>query len=645
MKQNRFKKFYYLLFVFLLALFAILVFYTRLPNVMDEKIYDILSHLKYKDKKISKNVVIVKIDDKSIASLGQWPWSRLILAKLMQKIQLSHPASIGVDVIFSEEDRTSPKNLSDFYELLGIKADFSFIPKALYDNDLVFAKELSYKNVVSPLIVSPMLMSQMCSNFSTLKSKGELKGVEEVDFISCNTKTLQKDVKSSGFINEKQSLDGLVRAYPLAYRYKDKLIPSFGVAMLNSVDKDMLYSLSDGCFKAHMISFLQHNIYANKQADVLNYLYSPNVFSSISAIDVLRGKYDKDFFSGKFVILGSTAIGLSDFYLNSQNEKVSGLYTHASFLEHVLNDDLVYKPSFSARFAYIFSFLLILFIYYLNYKSHYILSAFIGFSAVLIGLTTAYIWLFYGVYIGIGLFLSPLLVLYFILLLSSTYIWQIEENNYIKQSQNIRSSIVNNMMMMVETRDAETGKHIARTQQYAKILSDYLAKHSIYSNILSKEFRKNLYEATSLHDIGKIGIADCILQKPGKLTYDEMQVMKNHAQIGYDILSQTIHECNYENDFLIIASNIAYTHHEKWNGQGYPRGLKSEQIPLEGRIVALVDVYDALTNKRCYKNAFGFEQSEKIIIDGRGSHFDPVIVDAFVELKEEFRRIAKSLMD
>jgi adenylate cyclase len=201
------------------------------------------------------------------------------------------------------------------------------------------------------------------------------------------------------------------------------------------------------------------------------------------------------------------------------------------------------------------------------------------------------------------------------------------------------SSAIDSMALVVESRDTETGAHILRTKEYIACLGEYLYEHDIYKSILTKEFRELVYRASPLHDIGKVAIPDNILKKPAKLTTEEFIIMKDHASIGKEIIQNAL-KGNEENVFLKRALNIAYSHHEKWDGSGYPQGLKGIEIPLEARLMALADVYDALISRRVYKESIPFEQSEQIIIEGSGNHFDPVLVAAFIELKDKFRDIA-----
>ena len=197
---------------------------------------------------------------------------------------------------------------------------------------------------------------------------------------------------------------------------------------------------------------------------------------------------------------------------------------------------------------------------------------------------------------------------------------------------------------LAETRDNETGAHIIRTQEYIHALCLYLQKETQFSDYLTNERIELIVKSAPLHDIGKVGIPDAILLKPGKLTDEEFTIMKHHPIIGKQAIEKA-EERSGKMHFLKYAKAISESHHEKWDGSGYPYGLKGEAIPLAGRLMALADVYDALITKRVYKPAFSHEKSKAIILEGKGNHFDPAIVDAFLAVEEEFIRIAKTHKD
>ncbi len=197
---------------------------------------------------------------------------------------------------------------------------------------------------------------------------------------------------------------------------------------------------------------------------------------------------------------------------------------------------------------------------------------------------------------------------------------------------------------LAETRDNETGNHLRRTQYYIKALAEELKRHPKFSQVLTDEAITLIYKSAPLHDIGKVGVPDRVLLKPGKLEPDEWQEMLKHPTHGRDAINRAEKDLG-STSFLNFAREIVYTHHEKWDGSGYPRGIKGEDIPVSGRLMALADVYDALISQRVYKPPFSHEQAVDIIVDGRGGHFDPDVVDAFLAIESQFITIAEQFED
>ena len=200
------------------------------------------------------------------------------------------------------------------------------------------------------------------------------------------------------------------------------------------------------------------------------------------------------------------------------------------------------------------------------------------------------------------------------------------------------------MSKLAESRDPETGKHLERMREYCRLLSRQLGRTAAYYAEIDETFVENIYAASALHDIGKVGVDDAVLLKPGKLTEEEWVLMRRHPVLGADTLREVDRQ-HPGNGFIRIGIDIAESHHEKWDGSGYPYGKRKKEIPLVGRILALGDVYDALTSQRCYKKAFSHEKSRSIIEEGEGRHFDPDVVQAFREVETEFLRVRQAFQD
>jgi len=198
---------------------------------------------------------------------------------------------------------------------------------------------------------------------------------------------------------------------------------------------------------------------------------------------------------------------------------------------------------------------------------------------------------------------------------------------------------------LAETRDSDTGNHIRRTQYHIKTLAEQLKGHPRFRHFLDDDTIGLLYKSAPLHDLGKVGIPDRILLKPGRFTPEEFEIMKTHAALGRDAIEHAEKRLGMHVDFLKYAKEIAYGHQEKWDGSGYPEGLGGDDIPISARLMAVADVYDALVSRRVYKDGMSHEKALAILIQGRGSHFDPDVVDAFLAREEEVLATAGTFVD
>ncbi len=201
------------------------------------------------------------------------------------------------------------------------------------------------------------------------------------------------------------------------------------------------------------------------------------------------------------------------------------------------------------------------------------------------------------------------------------------------------------MASLAETRDSDTGNHIRRTQFYVKALAERLKTHPRFAADLDDSTITRLFKSAPLHDIGKVGIPDRILLKPGRFEPHEFEIMKTHTTLGRKAIEHAEQSLGMSVDFLTCAKEIAQWHQEKWNGSGYPDGIGGDDIPVSARLMAVADVYDALISRRVYKEGMSHEKAAQIILEGKGSHFDPDMVDAFMDIQDEFRAIAGKYAD
>ena len=201
------------------------------------------------------------------------------------------------------------------------------------------------------------------------------------------------------------------------------------------------------------------------------------------------------------------------------------------------------------------------------------------------------------------------------------------------------------MASLAETRDSDTGNHIRRTQYYVQALAEKLRTHPRFASVLDDKTIETLFKSAPLHDIGKVGIPDRILLKPGRFEPHEFEIMKTHTTLGRDAIQRAEDQLGMRVDFLTMAKEIAYGHQEKWDGSGYPLGLVGDAIPVSARLMAVADVYDALISRRVYKDGMLHEKAVRIITEGRGNHFDPDMVDVFLQIQDAIQAIAQRFAD
>ena len=621
-------------FIFILALnFALLK--SGIIEYFDYKTYDVMSSLITADSDDSKtSVVIVDIDEKSLDYIGQWPWSRVILAKLIYSINSSNPSAIGIDIIFPEADKTSPYQMIEFYKnyfSTDIKIDG--LSKEFFDNDEIFTKAISKSKTTLSVYLSNNRTKQAECTIPTRDM--EIKDSSNVGYeaknILCNIDKIQTSSSNIGFINSSQDSDGIFRRLPLFMKYKEYIIPTLGIASMMSLDKVIVDKKN--------VSILGHSIKTGEDEEVLLNFHDKNWYKTVSAVDLLLGKVDKKFLQGKFVFIGTSAVGLHDRYIVSTGESLSGVKIHTTLIDNILNDNLRYQPFEIKNINILLSLLITLILLFYMYAKKQIKIIIIFISVTVLYSAFSLYMLNENIYISSAYFLVPFIMSFFLInIILIAYNYK-EKQGFYKELTKAHSSAIDSMALIVESRDPETGTHIKRTKEYVKCLCEYLYKNKIYKDTITKKFIFLAYRASPLHDIGKVAIPDSILKKPGRLTEEEFDIMKGHSRIGKDVLENALEE-HENNEFLKTALRIAYFHHEKWDGTGYPNGIKGEEIPLEARMMALADVYDALISKRVYKKAMSFEDTDKIIIDGKGTHFDPILVDAFIVLKDEFKDIA-----
>ena len=646
-------------FIFTVFIALLYLYEPTFLRFLDNKFYDTLVRSS-RSNATSEVPVIVDLDDKSLAQFGQWPWPRYRIASLLNRLRELGAASIALDMVFPESDRTSLETIQkDILRDLKINMKIDQVPDEFMDNDRILANEISrgpfvlgYKftfgdegHTYGDCVLHPIKLTVATTAGVPLKDQFLFRGRDPV----CNLKVLSEAASSTGFINIAFDFDGILRRAPLLMEKDGKYYPSLSLAAMMQAFQIEQVTLNIGPSGVDSLRLGKTVIPLDSKGNLLiNYRGRSRTFTHISASDVLSNLTPREQVEGKIVFIGTSAAGIEDLSSTPLDNFFPGVEVHATIVDNILKKDSYSRPSWIPGLE---------------------LVLIIGFgvlSAMLLSWTGA-AWSLLALAFGAlglisfsclilraeGIFLSPLIPLitlggnFSFLTLLKYWLEEGEAKARKKELAVTHDFTIRCLASVIETRDRETGGHILRTQRYVKTLCRQLAAHPNFREHLHAETIEHLCKSAPLHDIGKVGVPDDILLKPGKLTPEEYAVMQKHATYGFDTIERAERKFGSaaSSAFLRLAKEMAYTHHEKWDGTGYPQGLKGEDIPIAGRIMAVADVYDALICRRPYKAPFTHKDAVSLIRQLRGTSFDPEVVDAFLEVQGEFRQITIDFAD
>ena len=635
-------------FVFSVLLFVVSLLNPTLTDFLNNRVYDIL--LSAGKGEPSPVPIIVDIDEKSLQQYGQWPWPRYRIAILLDKLKGLGAQTIGFDMMFAEDDRTSidvirKELLRDF----GVDLGFGEVPHHLRDSDKRLADALSRGRVVLgyQFLFEENSDSDNCLLHSLRVNKlGQFGEEDSAVFIrapgvSCNLKMLSQAASASGFFNVSPDPDGNLRRVPLVIEHKGELYPSLALATLMQYlgVNDVL--LKTGNSAVESLCLNKTVIPLTSKGDMLiRFRGKSKTYDYLSAADILSNRIPKGKIQGKIVFVGTSASGMKEFKSTPFDPIFPGVEIHATIVDNILKKDFLSRPKWASGTESLLAL-------GLGVLATFILAwTGAGWSSLLLGGIGVGVWrVSVWAFRAEGIFISPVLPLMVLVcnfsLLTFLKFWHEEQRakERTRELTMVQEATIESMSSLTETRDPDTGGHIKRTQNYIRLLAESLKHRPKFRVLLDDETIDLLCKSAPLHDIGKVGVSDSILLKPGKLTEQEFEAMKQHTIYGRDTILAAERKLG-NISFLRFAREIAYTHHERWDGFGYPEGLRGDQIPIPGRLMALADTYDALTSKRVYKSQLPHEKAVQIITEEKGSQFDPEIVDAFLAAKEDFREIS-----
>ena len=593
----------------------------------------------------SGQVLIVDIDERSLSTFGQWPWRRDVIARLVARIRDLGAAAIALDVMFAEPDRHEQS-------IEAAAQDRTADERARASNgaapgDAAFADVLRRGRVV--------LGDAMTFDGSGRASTGcvlhpiglaIVQRAEErtepffrASGAICSLPLLARAAGASGFLNATPDPDGILRRVPLLVELDGQIYPGLALAAVVAAKGSDQTALRIANVNTVTLSLGDRVVPLDGKSNLLlRYRGRKGAFQYVSVADVLGGGLPPDTFRDRLAFVGATALGTRDAVATPFDTEFTGVEVQATVADNLLRQDSIRRPesavALEAQTALFAGIALVL----LVGRAGLFWGGAAGLAGVAV-LWSAAVWLVsrYGV------FLSPLFATIAVVcslgpMTIAKVLTERRRAEWEGQERAISQQLmVQTLLSLTEVRDSDTGRHSRRTQRYARLLAEQLAPHPMFRDFLTPQRIDLLASLAPLHDIGKVGVPDRLLNKPGALTTDEREEMNKHPARGYEVIARAERDVGARADsILTMAKEIVYTHHERWDGSGYPQGLRGTEIPIPGRVMALVDTYDALVSKRVYRDAVPPADAVRIIVQGRGTQFDPAVVDAFLHVATSF---------
>lgn len=599
--------------------------------------------------------VLIGIDEESLKAYGQWPWPRYRLARLVEKLHGLGAKVVALDFLMPEPDRTSPDVIMSERQrdgereisitgATGRDINSRQLAEAISGGDTVVGCFFEFGGAISPSAENaPKLPAGMVvvggagSDAAWPRPSGLLRSVP----------VLTAAAGAEGFTNAPHDLDGTLRRVPLLLKHDGSFCPSLAFSSLLLANPERTVRITGDASETSLF-WGNHRVPLDSQGNLLlDFRRDEKFFPYFSARSILTGEQKPGSLQGKIVLVGPWAKGLGDVHRTPSGQSLSGLLAHATVIDTITAGTFINRPGW-ARGAELFVVLL------LGMLCTWLISR-PGFVLSLVTTVAGSVGSYLGgreLLVAGGLYLSPLLPMITPLLVMTvlSLLKYGTEARKLKQRTldlvEAQDTIIIGMSVLAETRDRETGQHILRTRRYVEILARQLATNPRYSDLDANTIEL-ITKSAPLHDIGKVGVPDAVLHKPESLTDQEYAIMKSHTTIGVEAMNKAISGTGHpeHHDFLQYARQMIESHHERWDGSGYPHGLNCEEIPLAGRLMAVADVYDAMVSKRVYKEGLSHEKAVEHIAGDSGKQFDPDVVAAFLARNEEFRSISRELSD
>jgi adenylate cyclase len=582
-------------------------------------------------------VAIVDIDDRSLATIGQWPWRRDVVAELVGRLRGAGARVVAFDLVFAEPDRYGGTPASD-----GIAGTDATLAETLREGGVVLGYALTFAEAGGG--DRPCHLQALPLPIVQPPDSNPDPPLFRATGVICNLPSLAEAAVGAGFLNAVPDTDGILRRVPLVIEYQGRTFPSLALAAVIASGEAAPVALRANTLNSSTLMMNGWEVPLDGRSNLLlRYRGRKRAFPYVSAADAIQGRYPSDVFKGAVVFVGTTALGTREVVSTPLDTRFAGVEVHATVADNLLRRDFLSRPANAPTLEVVAVLAFGIAITLVVARVGLILGT-AGGALFLVALWSAARWQLSER----GEYLSPLVPM--IGMMASLAAAMVARITYergradraSREKDVARQLMVRSLLSLTEMRDADTGRHSRRIQQYSRLLAQQLSTHPDFRDYLTPERIELLASLAPLHDIGKVGVPDQLLNKPGELTAEEYQEMKKHPAYGLDVITTAQRDVGaVEDPVLAMAKDIVYTHHEWWDGMGYPRGLKGNAIPIAGRLVAIVDVYDAITARRLYRAPLPHEQAVELIVAGRGTHFDPAIVDAFVAIAPRLKNAAR----
>lgn len=611
----------------------------RSPHLgrLDDATYDLLLR-SAAARPPSDGVVIVDVDERSLSTVGQWPWRREVIGRLISRIRDAGASAVALDVIFAESDRASSNDGAGRAE--DTPSDL-VLASTLREGRVVLGYGLRFDDapgeqrscVLHPIGLAVIRPPSDADHAPFFSATG----------VVCNLAVLDRAAGSSGFLNAAPDSDGILRRVPLVAEFNGRFYPSLALATVLASKGTRDVAIRVANVNAATLELDGQRVPVDARSNLLlRYRGKKHTFPYLSAADILSGAIGPDRLKGRLVFIGTTALGTREVVATPLDTLFAGVEVQATVADNLLQGDFIRRPPSGASLEIVTVLVVGLVVVGLVTRAGLMPGIAAGLAVV------ALLWWGDAVLLSSrGLFVSPVtptLAAFGSLALMTLAKFTVERSRADSASRDKATAqrlMVQALLSLTETRDAETGRHSRRTQRYARLLAEQLSRQPEFNAQLTEERIELLSSLAPLHDIGKVGIPDQVLNKPGPLTPEEQAEIRKHPVLGRDVLLKAEARVGVRDDItLAMAKDIVYTHHERWDGTGYPRGLREQEIPVAGRVMALVDVYDAVRARSLYNRCLSHDDTVNLIVKGRSTHFDPAVVDAFLRVADQFKVVS-----